>query len=299
MARGASIPFFLVHVIPLRPDLHGHQPNRRGAVHRDVHAADLLHHRGLPPLLLAPRLQDGPGPAVHLRVRWHDSRRRRARCGGPIHHRHHHATPTPTRPAQPAQGVLVEPCRVDPVLRPQGAELAAGRGLRPLSRAALPEPPRLDRRGGRSVSCASSSVGWSGLLFGFFVSTILLWHGTFSINSVTHLVGRPALRHRRHQPQPVAHRTAHVRRGMAQQPPPLPELRPPGLPLVGARHLLRDAAGAELVPRRARPAPTQPGPARGPAHTHRQPRRRHGAAAPGPSRERGRHGSSRPATPPR
>jgi stearoyl-CoA desaturase (Delta-9 desaturase) len=32
--------------------------------------------------------------------------------------------------------------------------------------------------------------GWSGLLFGFFLSTILLWHATFSVNSVTHLVGR-------------------------------------------------------------------------------------------------------------
>ena len=31
--------------------------------------------------------------------------------------------------------------------------------------------------------------GWSGLLFGFFLSTILLWHATFCVNSVTHMVG--------------------------------------------------------------------------------------------------------------
>jgi stearoyl-CoA desaturase (delta-9 desaturase) len=32
--------------------------------------------------------------------------------------------------------------------------------------------------------------GWSGLVVGFFASTVLLWHATFSVNSVAHLVGR-------------------------------------------------------------------------------------------------------------
>jgi len=32
--------------------------------------------------------------------------------------------------------------------------------------------------------------GWSALVWGFFVSTVLLWHGTFTINSLAHLVGR-------------------------------------------------------------------------------------------------------------
>ena len=32
--------------------------------------------------------------------------------------------------------------------------------------------------------------GWSGLAIGFFLSTILLWHVTFMVNSVAHLVGR-------------------------------------------------------------------------------------------------------------
>ena len=32
--------------------------------------------------------------------------------------------------------------------------------------------------------------GWSGLWVGFFLSTVLLWHNTFLINSVTHLVGK-------------------------------------------------------------------------------------------------------------
>jgi stearoyl-CoA desaturase (delta-9 desaturase) len=32
--------------------------------------------------------------------------------------------------------------------------------------------------------------GWGGLLIGFFLSTVLLWHGTFLVNSAAHLIGR-------------------------------------------------------------------------------------------------------------
>jgi stearoyl-CoA desaturase (delta-9 desaturase) len=32
-------------------------------------------------------------------------------------------------------------------------------------------------------------MGWSGLLIGFFLSTALLWHGTFTINSLSHIFG--------------------------------------------------------------------------------------------------------------
>jgi stearoyl-CoA desaturase (delta-9 desaturase) len=32
--------------------------------------------------------------------------------------------------------------------------------------------------------------GWHALLWGFFVSTTLLWHGTFTINSLSHMLGR-------------------------------------------------------------------------------------------------------------
>jgi stearoyl-CoA desaturase (delta-9 desaturase) len=31
---------------------------------------------------------------------------------------------------------------------------------------------------------------WTGLVWGFFVSTVLLWHGSFTINSLAHLFGR-------------------------------------------------------------------------------------------------------------
>jgi len=33
-------------------------------------------------------------------------------------------------------------------------------------------------------------LGWSGLLIGFALSTVLLWHGTFTINSLSHVFGR-------------------------------------------------------------------------------------------------------------
>ena len=32
--------------------------------------------------------------------------------------------------------------------------------------------------------------GWSGLLIGFFASTVLLWHATFTVNSLAHVFGR-------------------------------------------------------------------------------------------------------------
>jgi stearoyl-CoA desaturase (delta-9 desaturase) len=34
-------------------------------------------------------------------------------------------------------------------------------------------------------------LGWSGLLIGFFLSTAILWHGTFTINSLSHMLGKP------------------------------------------------------------------------------------------------------------
>ncbi len=33
-------------------------------------------------------------------------------------------------------------------------------------------------------------AGWPGLLIGFFGSTVLLWHGTFTVNSLNHVFGR-------------------------------------------------------------------------------------------------------------
>lgn len=32
--------------------------------------------------------------------------------------------------------------------------------------------------------------GWGALVWGFFLSTVLLWHGTYTINSLSHIIGR-------------------------------------------------------------------------------------------------------------
>ncbi len=34
-------------------------------------------------------------------------------------------------------------------------------------------------------------MGWSGLFIAFGLSTVLLWHGTFTINSLCHMIGKP------------------------------------------------------------------------------------------------------------
>ncbi len=42
-----------------------------------------------------------------------------------------------------------------------------------------------------TIGIASYLIGgWSGLLFGFFGSTVLLWHSTFTVNSLAHVFGR-------------------------------------------------------------------------------------------------------------
>lgn len=36
----------------------------------------------------------------------------------------------------------------------------------------------------------TAAFGWTGLFYGYFLSTVLLWHGTFSINSIMHVFGK-------------------------------------------------------------------------------------------------------------
>jgi stearoyl-CoA desaturase (delta-9 desaturase) len=41
-----------------------------------------------------------------------------------------------------------------------------------------------------AYACALTAIGgWSWLFWGFFLSTVLLWHGTFTINSLSHVYG--------------------------------------------------------------------------------------------------------------
>ena len=77
--------------------------------------------------------------------------------------------------------------------------------------------------------------GGHALIWGYFVSTVLLWHGSFSVNSLAHVFGS-----QRYDTGDTSRNNwllaaAHDRRGVAQQPPPLPELGPAGFSLVGDR----------------------------------------------------------------
>ena len=60
--------------------------------------------------------------------------------------------------------------------------------------AKYPELRFLDRHdwiGPWSLGVASFLIaGWSGLVVGFFASTVVLWHVTFCVNSVSHIFGR-------------------------------------------------------------------------------------------------------------
>jgi len=60
--------------------------------------------------------------------------------------------------------------------------------------AAFPELRWVDRNdwvppAALAVACAAFG-GWAGLVIGFGISTIALWHGTFLVNSLAHVVGR-------------------------------------------------------------------------------------------------------------
>ena len=77
-------------------------------------------------------------------------------------------------------------------------------------------------------------------------------HGPALPRHVRHQLARPhlglaAVCDRRRQPQQLPAGAGHARRGLAQQPPPLPLELPPGLPLVGDRRHLRRAAAARAA----------------------------------------------------
>ena len=71
-----------------------------------------------------------------------------------------------------------------------------------------------------AVACFAIG-GMPGLFWGFFVSTMLLWHGTFTINSLVAPVRHAPLRRPTTPARTTGARAAHLRRGLAQQPPPL------------------------------------------------------------------------------
>jgi len=106
------------------------------------------------------------------------------------HHRSHHRfTDTDRDPHSPQQGIFWS--HVGWILCDKYGPTDKD-AIRDFVR--YPELRFLDRHdwiGPWALGVASFLVaGWSGLVVGFFLSTVLLWHATFSVNSWAHLVGR-------------------------------------------------------------------------------------------------------------
>ncbi|HEX6310188.1 MAG TPA: acyl-CoA desaturase [Acidimicrobiia bacterium] len=106
------------------------------------------------------------------------------------HHRTHHKfTDEPGDPHTPKQGVFwshigwIMCDKYGPTDQDAIKDFVRYRELRFLD--------RHDWIGPWTLGIASYLIaGWSGLLIGFFGSTVLLWHTTFSVNSVAHIFGR-------------------------------------------------------------------------------------------------------------
>ena len=81
----------------------------------------------------------------------------------------------------------------------------------------------------------SIAGGLTGLLWGGAVRLFLVHHATFSINSLCHFFGRRRVRDRRRVAQPAVAGAADAGRGVAQQPPRVPDIRAPRSALVAAR----------------------------------------------------------------
>lgn len=106
------------------------------------------------------------------------------------HHRHHHKhSDQPEDVHSPRRGFWWS--HVGWILAPKNDETAWER-VQDLAK--YPELRWLDRFHLAPAIALGVAIyflfGASGLFVGFFLSTVLVWHGTFLINSVTHLYGR-------------------------------------------------------------------------------------------------------------
>ena len=197
------LPFVAVHAaLPRRPRDRGecHRDRRRGRAVPGPHVRD---HGVLSPVLFPSRLPRLARRAVRVRAAGRLGRAARARCGGRritgITTRTRTARTTPTLPS--STGFLRSHC---------GWFLARENFATHLARvpdlARYPELRWLDRYDavvpaalaallfgiGAWLERAAPDLGVSGaqlLVWGFCISTVLLWHATFTINSLAHRFG--------------------------------------------------------------------------------------------------------------
>src|SRR3954468_21102020 len=106
-----------------------------------------------------------------------------------IHRAHHRHSDTDLDPHSPQKGFWWSHCGWILSEAHKKTDFAPVEDL-----AKFPELRFMDRHdwiGAWALGVACFLIGgWSGLVLGFFVSTILIWHSTFCVNSVTHMLGR-------------------------------------------------------------------------------------------------------------
>ena len=109
--------------------------------------------------------------------------------------------------------------------------------------------------GGLLEGAGVNTSGPQLLVWGFFISTVALFHATCLINSLAHQIGPAPLRDPRPQRQQPHAGAADAGRGLAQQPSPLSERGAAGVLLVGDRRDLLPAGRPVVARGRPGPAP--------------------------------------------
>ena len=93
--------------------------------------------------------------------------------------------------------------------------------------------------------------GWSWVIWGVFARLVFTYHCTWLVNSASHAVGYQIVQDGRPFDEQLVGRGAHVRRGLAQQPPRLPVLGKARHALVRVRPDVLDDQGDGLAAARA------------------------------------------------
>ncbi len=189
---GSSLAFFLLHLLPFLAIFTG--VTRTALILAFVTFTTRMFFitAGLPPVLLAqvvPAESRVGSSCSRSAARW---RRRRVRCGGRRITATTTASPTPnatcTRPSAAFGGATSAGSSATSTTRPTAARSATS--------PSFPELRFIDKHdwiGPWTLGAICFLIGgWSGLLIGFFASTVLLWHVTFTVNSVAHVMGRRA-----------------------------------------------------------------------------------------------------------
>jgi stearoyl-CoA desaturase (Delta-9 desaturase) len=105
------------------------------------------------------------------------------------HRRHHRFADTPSDEHSPRHGFWWSHLGWSTSPTSSGTDVTMVRDLMK-----FPELRLLDRRKHTPAAvlavCLLAIGGVHAVIWGFFVSTVLLWHGTFTINSLAHVVGR-------------------------------------------------------------------------------------------------------------